>query len=38
MLDYVYHMTLKLLLNHIFYVKMSRICHYVCNIVMDIII
>ena len=28
MLDSVYHMTLKLLKNHIFGVKMSRFCHF----------
>ena len=36
MIDSIDRMTLKLLLNHIFGVKTSRFCHYVCNIVMDI--
>ena len=27
MLDYIYHMTLKLLKNHIFGVRTSRFCH-----------
>ena len=36
-LDSVYHMTLKLLKNHIFGVKRSRFCHLLRNIKMDII-
>ena len=27
LLDYIYHMTLKLFCNHIFCMKMSRLCH-----------
>ena len=37
MLDSVYHMTLKLLKNHIFGVKRSRFCHLLHNVKMDII-
>ena len=37
MLDSIYHMTLKFLKNHILGVKMSRICHLLCNIIMDVI-
>ena len=37
MLDSIYHMTLKLIKNHIFGVKMSRICHLLRNVIMDII-
>ena len=37
MLDSIYHMTLKLLKKHIFGVKMSRFCHILCNIIMDVI-
>ena len=38
MLDSIYHMTLKLLKNHIFGVKLSRFCHVLLNIIMDIIV
>ena len=37
MLDSIYQMTLKLLRNQIFGVKMLSICHYVCNIVFEAI-
>ena len=37
MLDSIYHMTLKLIKNHIFGVKMSRFFHLLGNIIMDII-
>ena len=37
MLDSVYHMALRLLLNLISGVKSSDFCHYVRNIVKDII-
>ena len=37
MLDFNYHMTLKLLKNRIFGVKTSRFCHLLCNVIMDII-
>ena len=37
MLDSIYHMTLKLLKNHIFGVKTSRFCHLLQNILMDVI-
>ena len=32
MLASIYHMTLKLLKNHIFGVKKSRFCHLLCNV------
>ena len=32
MLDSIFHMTLKLLKNHIFGAKTSRICHLLCNV------
>ena len=35
-LDYIYHMTLRLLLNLISGVKKLYFCHYVRNIVMDV--
>ena len=35
--DSIYHLTLKLLENHIFGVKTSNFSHYVHSIVMDII-
>ena len=38
MLDSIYHMTLKLIKNHIFGVKTSRFCHLLCNIKMNVII
>ena len=37
MLDSIYHMTLKLLKNHIFGLKMSRFCHLLRNIMMNVI-
>ena len=37
MLDSIYHMTLKLLINCIFGVKMTRFCHLLRNIITDII-
>ena len=37
MLDSIYHMTLKLLKNCIFGVKMSIFCHLLCNFIMGII-
>ena len=35
MLDSIYHLTLKLLKNHIFGVKASRFCHLLCNIIFN---
>ena len=37
MLDSIYHMTLRLLLNLISGVKTLQFCHYVRNVVMDVI-
>ena len=37
MLDSIYHMTLRLLLNLISGVKKISFCHYVRNVIMDII-
>ena len=37
MLDSIYHMKSKLLKNHIFGLKMSRFCHLLCNVIMDLI-
>ena len=37
MLDSIYLMTLILLSNHIFGVEAIRFCHYVRNVVMDVI-
>ena len=37
MLDSIYHMTLELLKNHIFGVKMSKFGHLLCNVIMDVI-
>ena len=37
MLDSIFHMTLRLLLNLISGVKWLRFCHYVPNVVMDVI-
>ena len=34
LLDSIYHMTLK----QIFGTKMSRICHFLCSTIMDVII
>ena len=36
-LDSIYHMTLKLLKNHILVVKTSRFCHLLRNYIMDYI-
>ena len=38
MLNSIYHMTLKLLKNHIFGEKTSRFCHVLRNVKMDVII
>ena len=37
MLDSIYHMTLRLLLNLISAIKTLKFCYYVCNVVMGII-
>ena len=37
MLDYIYHMTLKLLKDHFIFVKTSRFCHLLRNVIMDVI-
>ena len=37
MLGSIYHMTLRLLKILISGVKKLRFCHYVCNVIMDII-
>ena len=37
MVDSIYHMTSKLLKNPFFGVKMSRFCHLLCNVIMDVI-
>ena len=37
LLDSFYHMTLKLLENHNFGVKMLKFGHLLCNIIMDVI-
>ena len=37
MLDSIYHITLKLLKNHILGMKTSRFCHLLRNIIMDVI-
>ena len=37
MLDSIYHMTLRILLNLISSVKTLYLCHYVCNVVMGVI-
>ena len=37
MLDSIYHMTKKLIKNHIFCVKTSRFCNIFRNLIMDII-
>ena len=37
MLVSIYHMTLKLIKNHIFGVKTSRFCHLLSNVIMDVI-
>ena len=38
MLDFIDHMTLKLLKNQIFGVKMLRFRHLLCNVIMDVIL
>ena len=37
MLDSIYHMTLKLVKNHIIGVKTLRFCHLLRSIIMDVI-
>ena len=37
MLDSIYHMTLKLIKNHIFGMKMSRFCQLLRNIIIGVI-
>ena len=37
MLDFIYHMAFKLLKNCILGVKMSRFCHFLRNVIMDVI-
>ena len=37
MLDFIYYMTLRLLLNLISGVKTLQFCYYVRNVVMDVI-
>ena len=37
MLDSIYHMTLKLIKNHIFGMKTSRFCQLLCNIIIGVI-
>ena len=37
MLDSIYHITLKLIKYRIFGVKMSRFCHLLRNIIMDVV-
>ena len=37
MLDSIYHMALRLFWNLISAVKTLYFCHYVCNVVMDVI-
>ena len=37
MLDSIYYMTLKLIVNHTFFVKMSRFCYLLRNFIMDLI-
>ena len=37
MLDSIYHMTLKLIKNHIFDVKTSRFYHLLHQVIMDVI-
>ena len=39
MLDFIYHMLIIILFEITFIgMKMLRFCHYVCNLVMDVII
>ena len=37
MLDSIYHMTLKLVKDHIFGVKTYRFCHPLCSLIMEVI-
>ena len=37
MLDSIYHMTLRLLSKLVYAMKTFSFCHYVCNVVMDVI-
>ena len=37
MLDSIYHLTSKLIKNHIFGMKTSRFCHLLCNVIMEVI-
>ena len=37
LLDFIYHMTLKLLKNHILGMKTSRFCHLSRKVIMDVI-
>ena len=37
MLDSIYHMTLKLVKNHISSMKTSRFCHLLQKVIMDVI-
>ena len=37
MLDSIYHMTLKLIKNHIFGVKPSKFCHILLNVIIRVI-
>ena len=37
MIDSIYYMTLRLLLNLFLIVKKLQFCHYVCNVFMDVI-
>ena len=37
MLDSIYRMTLKILSNRIFGMKISIFCHRLCNVIMDVI-
>ena len=37
MLDFIYHIKLKLKKNHIFGVKKSRFCHLLRNVIIDVI-
>ena len=37
MIDSIYHITLKLLKNHFFGVKLSEFCHHLPNAMMDVI-
>ena len=37
MLDYIYHMTIKLLLNHVFLSENSKILPYICDVITEVI-